>query len=69
MFKIETSIQPVFRERTLQSQEPEVPMLAYWRTPWEVEREIHYQFFEKRERWFSLNSKDLKAIMGENESA
>lgn len=46
-------------------------MLAYWRAPWEVEREVHYQFFEKRERreWFSLNSKDLKAIMGENESA
>lgn len=64
LIKIGQSIHPDFREKTLQSQEPEVVLLAVWQAPKIVERELHKLFHEKRKRgeWFDLNFYDLKQI-------
>jgi hypothetical protein len=64
LIKIGLSIRPKFRERTLQSQEPEVLLLALWIAPKSMERKLHNQFKQKRERgeWFSLNTQDLVKI-------
>ena len=47
--KIGTSIMPGYRERTLQSQEPEVILLALWTAPRETEKELHKIFRTARE--------------------
>lgn len=64
LMKIGKSIRPTFRERTLQSQEPEIFILSIWAAPDEMEKELHRLFSHKRVRgeWFSLKSRDLKLI-------
>lgn len=53
-----------FREKTLQSQEPEVDLITYWVAPKPIEKELHKEFKAKRIRgeWFLLTFNDLKAI-------
>ncbi len=64
LIKIGTSQKPIFREKTLQSEEPEVVLITYWSAPKMIERELHQQFKIKRQRgeWFKLNFSDLKSI-------
>ena len=64
LIKIGQSIHPNFREKTLQSQEPEIVVLAIWQAPKMVEKELHKLFHEKRKRgeWFDLDFNDLKEI-------
>jgi len=59
-----TTKHPTFRERTLQSQEPEVELLNYWKGNMQDEEDLHNQFDEKRERgeWFNLNEDDIQEI-------
>lgn len=53
-----------FREKTLQSQEPEVDLITYWVAPKPIEIELHREFKAKRVRgeWFLLTLNDLKMI-------
>lgn len=62
--KIGTSQKPVFREKTLQAQEPEVELIAYWNAPPEQEKVLHRIFIQKRIRgeWFNLKTEDFKTI-------
>lgn len=64
LLKIGTSIHPKFRERTLQSQEPEVFLLSIWAAPRVIEKELHKMFHDKKERgeWFKLKSKEIRII-------
>jgi len=62
--KIGRSKKPLFREKTLQSEEPLVEVIAIWEAPNFVERELHNLFASNRKRgeWFDLSFKDLKKI-------
>ncbi|KZE72731.1 hypothetical protein AV926_18485 [Myroides marinus] len=62
--KIGTSKKPNFREKTLQSQEPNIHMIALWCCDKKLEKELHSKFAVKRIRgeWFRLSFKDLKHI-------
>jgi hypothetical protein len=64
LIKIGRSIKPVFRERTLQSQEPEVVLIAKWRAKKEIEKQLHNKFRQKRKRgeWFELAFAELKEL-------
>ena len=64
LIKIGTSIKPSFREKTLQSQEPEIVLLAIWTAPKEIERELHKKFSDNKRRgeWFDLRARDMKEI-------
>lgn len=64
LIKIGTSQTPKFREKTLQSEEPRINMIAKWRCDKNVEKQLHSKFIKKRERgeWFRLNILDLKEI-------
>ena len=62
--KIGKSTQPVFRERTLQSQEPNIELLFKHEAPSELEILIHRKYKNKRIRgeWFELSDKNLLKI-------
>lgn len=62
--KIGKSKKPVFREKTLQAQEPDIELIASWVAPPYVEKEFHNLFKEKRMRgeWFNLKFSDFKII-------
>jgi len=62
--KIGKSIRPTFREKTLQGEQPEIELIAYWEAKPKVEKELHYKFKDKRKRgeWFKLDFIDLKLI-------
>jgi len=64
LVKIGLSKNPNFREKTLQSEEPEIGLITFWKAPKQVERELHKQFKDKRQRgeWFKLSFSDLKTI-------
>lgn len=67
LYKIGRSIKPEFREKTIQSEEPEVEMLFISPiTAPEKEKELHSIFKNKRVRgeWFDLDNKDIKLIKG-----
>ena len=63
-FKIGFSKKPSFREKTLQSEEPEVEMIFAYKGTIELEKKIHDKYSRKRIRgeWFSLNEEDLESI-------
>lgn len=68
--KIGRSDNPKFREKTLQSEEPEVTLLfAYFVEP-DRERELHEVFAGQRVRgeWFDLSEDDLLEIRASCES-
>lgn len=64
-YKIGRSINPEYRERTLQSEAPEIEMIfASPLTYAGYEKKLHIKFKEKRIRgeWFSLNLKDIEFV-------
>jgi hypothetical protein len=64
LYKIGLSINPVIREKTLQSEEPEIEVINTYKGGFKIEREIHSTFKDKRVRgeWFKLNSDDLELL-------
>jgi hypothetical protein len=64
-YKIGKSIKPKFRERTLQSNEPNVELLGYCDSNIIAEKSLHEKFKDKRIRgeWFNLNKDDIEYIM------
>lgn len=62
--KIGLSKSPKNREKTLQSQEPEIEMIACWIAPKIIEKELHRLFESKKVRgeWFNLTAHDLVEI-------
>ena len=64
LFKIGFSINPRYRETTLQSEEPEVELVTSHRGTLENEKEFHLLFSEKRVRgeWFKLELADIDSI-------
>jgi len=64
LIKIGQSKIPKFREKTLQSDEPEIHLISLWKAPKIVEKELHTEFKDKRKRgeWFSLTFNDLDLI-------
>lgn len=65
LVKIGKSISPKFRERTLQSQEPEISMIFVSCLCEEIiEKDLHEKFSEKRVRgeWFNLTDDDILLI-------
>jgi Meiotically up-regulated gene 113 len=59
--KIGRSFEPAFRESTLQSEEPEVYLVAIAVDHGEYERELHegYARYRLRGEWFNLSPYDL----------
>lgn len=59
-----TKNKPEHRERTLQSEEPEISLMASYSGTFEDESAIHTAFSEKRVRgeWFDLDNNDLSEI-------
>jgi hypothetical protein len=66
MVKIGISKSPKVRERTLQSQEPEITMVYCSQSTysWDDERAIHAHFLPKRVRgeWFSLSEEEISSV-------
>lgn len=64
LVKIGKSKNPGFREKTLQSEEPEITMIAVWEATDQVERNLHQQYQHKRIRgeWFKLSFEELREI-------
>lgn len=62
LYKIGKSINPKYRERTLQSQEPEIEMVKVWEE--DIENVLHtkYKKHRKRGEWFKLNKVQVKHI-------
>lgn len=62
--KIGRSKNPVYREKTLQADEPEIILIACWPAPAQVETQLHREFSHKKQRgeWFDLNFNDYKKI-------
>ena len=64
LFKIGSTKSPSYREKTLQAQEPEIEIVAFWCAPVKVEKDLHKKHTGKRLRgeWFNLNTTDLHLI-------
>jgi len=64
LIKIGKSINPIYRERTLHSQEPSVHRIAMWCCDQQVEKELHKLFKHKHGRgeWFKLTLRDLAIL-------
>ena len=62
--KIGYSNNPIIREKTLQSEEPEIQILFYHKATFKDEKFLHNHFDSKRLRgeWFNLNENDLRFI-------
>ena len=67
-YKIGESNLPKFREKTLQSEEPEVEIYASFTSEKCNEKILHERFSNKRIRgeWFSLSNEDLNYIKNNN---
>jgi hypothetical protein len=70
-YKIGKSIAPRVRERTLQSEEPEIEMVFKVQVDESAERKLHAAYAEKRLRgeWFSLSRFDVRKIVKDLKSA
>ena len=62
-FKIGKSVDCVFRERTLQSQNPSISLVGF--TDDNIETMLHNKYATKRIRgeWFSLTDSDISEIL------
>lgn len=65
MTKIGWSINPEFREKTLQSEEPEVEMIAKFPGSLQAEGELHALFIDQRVRgeWFNLSEEQISEVI------
>lgn len=63
-YKIGRSINPSFREKTLQSKKPTITLLFGFDSTHQQEKQLHAQYAEKRVRgeWFALTEDDLSTI-------
>lgn len=63
-YKIGRSINPIYREKTLQAEEPDVVLIKKWIASAEIEKTLHLKYKLKRIRgeWFALEDKDLEEI-------
>jgi len=63
-YKIGKSTDPKFREKTLQSEEPEVKLIEIWENFGNLEKVIHKKLNSKRLRgeWFELTDSDINII-------
>lgn len=64
LIKIGYSRKPTVREKTLQSQEPQIYLIACWNANRKVETELHRKFKKNRIRgeYFKLGFNDLKEL-------
>ncbi|TCI90025.1 GIY-YIG nuclease family protein [Tenacibaculum sp. M341] len=64
LFKIGYSKNPIFREKTLQSEEPNIFTIKIWECDKNIETKLHKLFNNKRVRgeWFNLNIEDLTIL-------
>lgn len=62
--KIGKSINPVFREKTLQSEEPEIEMIWNHKCSYIYEKKLHNHFKSKniRGEWYSLTDRDVRYV-------
>lgn len=62
--KIGRSVNPIKREMTLQSEEPEIVLIHSWEGTTRHEEGLHELFADKRVRgeWFNLNTEDVEKI-------
>lgn len=62
-YKIGRSINILKREKTLQSEDPDISLISS--TPIDIEFELHQKYKDKhiRGEWFSLNESDVKDII------
>lgn len=67
LVKIGYSVDPSFREKTLQSEEPEIDLIASWIGSCEDEQALHRRYKEKRVRgeWFRLSADDVDQLVEE----
>ncbi|WP_422004855.1 GIY-YIG nuclease family protein [Roseivirga pacifica] len=65
-FKIGFSQNPEFREKTLQSQKPDITLIETWKGDRKLETKLHKKFAEKRLRgeWFDLSESDIATLYG-----
>lgn len=65
LFKIGVSVRPNDREKTLQSEEPELELLCDWPGTLDDERKLQTEYAAKRVRgeWFRLSPADLESII------
>ena len=63
-YKIGRSKNPIYREKTLQSEKPTIELLLWWDAMIKDERKLHNMFSEKRIRgeWFDLSGSDIEVI-------
>jgi hypothetical protein len=61
-YKIGKSINPKFREQTLQSEKPTIKIVKIWEK--NIEKELHnlYKSFRIRGEWFDLSKIQVKYI-------
>jgi len=64
LVKIGKSKNPVFREKTLQGEDPDVTLIAVWEAQDQIERTLHEKYRQTRIRgeWFKLSFQDMKEI-------
>jgi len=62
LYKIGRSKNPYIREKTLQSEEPEVQLITFRNAPPKAETELHRKYADKRIRgeWFELSLDEVK---------
>ena len=62
--KIGYSKNPKVREHTLQSEKPDIILLAFWSANKQIEKIVHKKYANKRLRgeWFNLDFRDYKEI-------
>lgn len=58
---------PVFRETTLQAEDPEIVLICSWRGTMQDEKKLHERFSDKRLRgeWFKLSPQDISDLARE----
>lgn len=63
-YKIGRSKDPSYREKTLQSDAPDIELLFHYEAYTNQEKELHQKYAEKRVRgeWFQLDENDLEEI-------
>lgn len=63
-FKIGKSVDPEYREKTLQAEEPDIILIDKWEAASHIETTLHGKFKEKRKRgeWFALTDDDITII-------
>lgn len=64
-FKIGKSINPKHREKTLQSEDPDITLLYIWHCENSIESKIHKKFRPNRKRgeWFEFADQEMVSVL------